>query len=143
MSNFLEELPKSIRVIIAGGLVLLILVIMISLFSGGGSSEPQDNDPNFELVAAQHFADIQKAWNEDGEVLEITCHENSCRNGVVYFDFTELPEDLELAIRTNTATFSKLKEDSTGTSHVDIIARLNGTVIFECAAKNGVVTECR
>jgi hypothetical protein len=76
------------------------------------------------------------------ELKNIECYNEKC-DSVVYFNFNEIPEDLEFVIRSNTATFSKFKMDRLGVSNISIFATHNDRTILQCDGSKGVVKECK
>lgn len=94
---------------------------------------------DFNAESRKRFDEVKENFPE---LKNIECLDGDCTS-VVYFNFNTVPDDLEFAIRSNTATFSKFKLDNTGTSHVTIFATHNNKTIFQCNGAKGVVKECK
>ncbi len=109
-------------------------------------AEPKKEEPkqeekkDFNQLAKERFAEILKA---SPELESIQCEKDNCNLSTVYFDYKQLPEDLESAIRSNTATYSVFKgNNGSFATGVIIFARYQGKEIMYCTARKGVVEEC-
>ncbi len=76
-----------------------------------------------------------------GQIESIDCYKNRC-DSIAYFNFNNIPDDLELFIKDNTATFSQLKKDYLGESDVTIFAGDDSGVVLYCNGQNGAVVNC-
>jgi len=118
---------------------IIIIFLFIFLFGGNSNTPEQTNSENdFSVQAMVRFNSLTSAIPE---LEAVRCEGGNCKY-VVYFDFKEIPEDLETIIRGNTATFSKFKMDNTGVSNVTLAARISGNIIFSCQASKGIVENC-
>ena len=75
------------------------------------------------------------------ELGSIEC-EGTC-SSVAYFNYVSIPNDLEMMVRGNTASFSNFKMQNGTGSRVSIFARADGVTVLQCDAANGVVTSCK
>lgn len=134
-------------------LPILLILISLILFTVNMSSKTEKtqtinnattttNNPiksSFSSEARSRFDDILAS---SPELSSISCESDDC-SYVVYFNYKTIPDDVEFVIRGNTATFSKLKQDKTGVSHVSIAARFNNNVFFACDGADGMVQKCQ
>jgi len=120
---------------------LIIIIVVFFYFSLQGTKErvEEARDTSFSELSRARFDKIKE---NTPELDLIECHNNKC-DSVVYFHFNEIPEDLDMLIRLNTATFSKFKIDNTGTSHVSIFAKYQNKTIFQCDGSKGMVDACK
>lgn len=116
------------------------LWLIIAIFIGANFA-PTENEvgADFSDMARDRFNNIQDSFN--GE-LEINCLGGNC-NSVTYFNWLSEPQEgLESITRLNAASFSKFKQDNGNGSRVTIYSELNGSLVLQCNASNGVVNEC-
>ena len=115
-------------------------IILIFLIPSSPETETVSNneEPDFSQLSRERF---DKLATEVPELSSIECEPVTCNN-VAYFDYVTVPEDLEIMIRGNAATFSKFKMDNSIGSNVTVIARSNGEQLLRCDASKGAVTEC-
>ncbi len=114
--------------------VLLFLVILSACSSDNTKRE------EFLKESRERFDTIASSFNN--ELKNIECYNEKCES-VIYFNFNEIPDDLEFVIRSNTATFSRFKLDKLGVSNVSIYATYNDKIIFQCDGGGGVVKTCK
>ncbi len=117
----------------------IIFALSFLIIVSGCSSDDNKRD-EFLRESRERFDEIES--NFDAELKNIECHNEQC-DSVVYFNFNEIPEDLETIIRGNTATFSKFKMDRLGMSNITIFATHNDEIIFQCDGSKGVVKTCK
>src|SRR3989344_4010325 len=139
-----EQIGSSIkrkRIVILAVIALIVLPILVFYIAGNSPPSqtgqqaaeelkmertPQvSQGPDFNVLAQQRFANIAKGFS-GSELGKISCLHDDCRYAQVYFDFKILPDDLDMIIRGNAATFSKFMKDSIGLSDVTVTARLGG-----------------
>jgi hypothetical protein len=104
----------------------------------GGSSAPALT-PSFNDLVQPRFASLKEAAPE---ISSIDCESGDCRY-VVYLNLTKVPDDLEVMVRGNTATLSKFKQYTLGTSNISVAAKYNGKVIYACQGSDGQVNSCQ
>jgi hypothetical protein len=117
--------------------IFLALVIVPTIFAGFIPTQ-NTTEPDFNQLAVERF---NKIALEVPELDSITCEGDSCRS-VAYLNFNTVPDDLEIIVRGNAATFSKFKNDNNTGNRATIIATYNGDQLMSCNAADGVVTEC-
>ena len=98
----------------------------------------QEPETDFSTLSRERFDSLVADVNE---LESITCLPESCTN-VAYFNYLSVPDDLEMIIRGNAASFSKFKLDQTGTSNVTVFGVVVGVQVLRCDAAKGVVTQC-
>ncbi|HDQ22991.1 MAG TPA: hypothetical protein ENN28_03405 [Candidatus Uhrbacteria bacterium] len=104
------------------------------------ATPPMDTREEFLKESRDRFDEIASSFGS--ELDNIECYNEKC-DSVIYFNFNEIPEDLEIVIRGNTATFSQFKMDKLGVSNVSIFATYNNKTIFQCDGAKGAVKDCK
>lgn len=132
----------------ASVIIVLVLLLLIILSSGEGSSNKNTNSVKKAEteIAQKDFSTLMKArfdeiLKDSPDLESITC-EGNCES-VAYFNYKTIPNDLEMVIRSNTATYSNFKLKEKGVSHVSIFARYNGQTILQCDGSQGAVDSCK
>lgn len=115
-------------------------IVLASLIPSAPETETvvENAEPDFSQLSRERFDTLV---TEVPELSSIECETERCNN-VAYFNYETVPEDLEMMIRGNAATFSKFKMDNSIGSNVSVIARSNGERLLRCDASKGAVTEC-
>ena len=135
--SLFKQTRKRVGLGFGGGIILFFILFGVtSPKSQEVASTPQQ--PTFAQLAMERFDTIKSSIPE---LKDIHCEVESC-TGVIYFNFTKLPDDLETIVRGNAATFSKFEMDNSGVSHVSIFAQLDGKDVFHCEAAYAKVTSC-
>lgn len=134
-----EKKPKSRNKWLVLILVALIVLSFVIVSRYSNNSNNSSTKASFQDLSRKRFDEILASAPE---LKEIRCLDGDCTS-VVYFDFKQLPNDLEYMLRGNTATFSSFKYQQTQTSNVTIFATYNGNQVLQCNGSQGKVTGCK
>ena len=114
---------------------IALLAVMFGLIFGACSSGGESSA--FSMQARERFDEIAE---NVPEIDAIDCHDDC--TSVAYIRWNQIPEDFESVMRSQAETFSSFKMNNTGTSHIDVIAMLDGEVLMRCSASKGQVDGC-